>query len=400
MSLKKYILKEFESGQLYTDIELTDSEYELVKRVFTKFGADIDDVIETTSLNESDSILNKAIGSQQRINQSDKTGRIIKVNPKVIASIENFASEGSELQDWYHDMSRQIHEALGESDACLYLMLVASCSPQNQLTKNLIEASQLFIWFKTDLNENSDMVSSFLSDVTNSVQHIYELLRTKYKKLNIAKAVYGGDSIPVIDAKLKNIINTFKLYVQSSYAVSKGDALQYITLLYNPNARTANNIIGIDNPIRGLKVMNFALNLIDPDYSVSDKWYNVTIDSWMIQFFYPNIIDKEKDKVFKQPIRYMYLAKIVGDTAKKIGTSPTKLQASIWVAKLKSEGRSVDSFQKVLQNKMNEFKANNDQLDNVEFTLKDVILFMSSANYNRTMEPDEYHVDDETVAPF
>ena len=100
------------------------------------------------------------------------------------------------------------------------------------------------------------------------------------------------------------------------------------------------------------KVPNFALNLIAPElsgkrdkdtgemiYNDVYRW-NSTIDTWMIDAFYPNLkrasTAKEwegiKGKLMSHVAPYRYMSQLVSQEAKRLGLLPHELQAIVWVS--------------------------------------------------------------------
>ena len=100
------------------------------------------------------------------------------------------------------------------------------------------------------------------------------------------------------------------------------------------------------------KVPNFALNLIAPELSgqrdsntgemtYNDVYnWNSTIDTWMIDAFYPNLkrasTAKEwegiKGKLMSHVAPYRYMSQLVSQEAKRLGLLPHELQAIVWVS--------------------------------------------------------------------
>ena len=98
------------------------------------------------------------------------------------------------------------------------------------------------------------------------------------------------------------------------------------------------------------KVPNFALNLIAPELAGEEKHeWNSTIDTWMIDAFYPEIKEvstsKEwagaKGKMMSSVSFYRYMAGLVAKETKALGLDyPHELQAIVWVAsQVRSAGR-------------------------------------------------------------
>jgi hypothetical protein len=99
------------------------------------------------------------------------------------------------------------------------------------------------------------------------------------------------------------------------------------------------------------KVPNFSLNLIAPNlagerddlggvvYNDLYEW-NSTIDTWMIDAFYPSLRkastakewDGIKGKLMSNVVSYRYMARLVAKEARNLNLLPHELQALIWVA--------------------------------------------------------------------
>jgi hypothetical protein len=99
------------------------------------------------------------------------------------------------------------------------------------------------------------------------------------------------------------------------------------------------------------KVPNFALNLIAPElagqraesgemsYDDMNMW-NSTIDTWMIDAFYPLLkkastqkeYDTLKGKMMSDVTSYRYMTGLVAQEARKLNLLPHELQAIVWVA--------------------------------------------------------------------
>jgi len=187
-------------------------------------------------------------------------------------------------RDWYHDIRKLLdEEAKTDRDATLLGMLIATYSPLAKFALNLAEAVFMYKAVATDVSEGRS-------------------------------------------ERLREYLETFP----------------------GAEKRTPGAFRGFKN---AHKVPNFALNLIAPNlagyrdefknivYNEMYEW-NSTIDTWMIDAFYPTLrassTAKEwsniKGALMSNVVSYRYMARLVAQEARKLGILPHELQALIWVS--------------------------------------------------------------------
>tara|TARA_R110000824_G_scaffold5670_9_gene26092 strand:+ start:25839 stop:27503 length:1665 start_codon:yes stop_codon:yes gene_type:complete len=188
-----------------------------------------------------------------------------------------------EARDWYHNIRRLLdQETPNDRDATLLGLLIATYSPRAKFALNLVEAAYMFKAVQQDAVGNPEL--------------------------------------------LKEYLETFP-------GAEKRD----------PGARRGFT--------KAHKVPNFALNLIAPElsgvrgetgevsYDDMNMW-NSTIDTWMIDAFYPLLkkastqkeYDALKGKMMSDVTSYRYMTGLVAQEAKKLNLLPHELQAIVWVA--------------------------------------------------------------------
>jgi len=189
-----------------------------------------------------------------------------------------------EARDWYHSIRKLLdQETKSDRDAALLGLLIATYSPRAKFSLNLSEAAYMFKAVEEDAKERPEMLKEYLETFVGAEKR-------------------------------------------------------------EPGERR-----GFTN---ANKVPNFVLNLIapelagsrDPDtgamtYNDMYMW-NSTIDTWMIDAFYPMLkkasTQKEftafKGKMMSDPVSYRHMAGLVGQEAKRLGLLPHELQAIVWVA--------------------------------------------------------------------
>lgn len=374
--LQRYIKEGTSNSDIYS---FEGIEAQNLINLFNDFGANIEYILAEEPIQE--------ITDKERFDK----GLAIKIDRNVHNSLRKMIDDGMESKDWYYEISNSIFESLGESEGCLFLLLLASTSPRNMLTTNFSEASLIYTGFKQDIEENEELLMQFIYSNESAIDFQYDEGSSWYD-LNLVQSMakYGDGGIKDVGAKLNNIKKSFKFYINSNANINKSQLLSYLSSRFNPYSKTIKGIIDFDDltPRRG-KIYNFTMNLLEPDYSVDIKnktWYFVTIDSWMIKAFYPDLPEKQQNSIFSHNAKYLYMQNKIIQFANESGLLPHQVQASIWTAKLKEQGRSVDSFSKAIINKQKQLNIANQRLSEVAMDLKGTI--QSIYNYY-TIKPSQ-----------
>jgi hypothetical protein len=235
--------------------------------------------------------LEKGLG-QMSAEEFEEAGYVIKVPKNVISDFKQLVestkeTEGlyEEARDWYHNIRELLDkEAESDRDSALLGLLIATYSPRAKFALNLAEAVFMYKAVQQDAQENPEGLRQYL------------------------------ETFPGAEKKQPGEFRGFT---------------------------------------KAHKVPNFALNLIAPNlagernefedviYNDFYKW-NSTIDTWMIDAFYPSLRkastakewDAIKGKLMSNVASYRYMALIVSKVAKTLEPKilPQELQALIWVA--------------------------------------------------------------------
>lgn len=221
----------------------------------------------------------------------EESGYVMKISNEVLAAFEEMVEETKntgelfeQARDWYHNIRELLdQETNDDRDSALLGLLIATYSPRAKFALNLAEAAFMFKAVKDDAGKNP------------------ELLR------------------------------------------------RYLETFPGAEKRQPGEHRGFTN---ASKVPNFSLNLIAPELAGSRDpetgemkyndlyMWNSTIDTWMIDAFYPMLkkasTSKEwegvKGKLMSNVVTYRYMAQVVAQEAKKMGLLPHELQAIIWVS--------------------------------------------------------------------
>jgi hypothetical protein len=467
MSLIKLLAEEF-SSKSSKQITITPEAFEKLKEVFDHFGSDITKVFKIVDVIEE----NNSYIDQVRSGIVDKTGKkyieipereeiILVANsdpaiwkPKDPEFLMTFIHEGAEYMNWYYDASKKVYSALGEEDGCAFLSLLALTSPNTGILANLYKASELFTALKTDLKDpkmtevfrllakkfkgipkGAVSVTLDLSTEDDSYEiyrnsELYKVVRGKYSDFNKLPSdhVFKGKGAQKAKNMGRNVnaevMKFLVMYFSLNERLTPDRCVQYLYKIYNIESKSANKLLTVDS-FGSFKVMNFAINLLKPDYKSDLFWQPVTIDTWMIQYFYPQINDirnKTKDSFSKYvgtATKYHYVAKEIIDITNylnKTGAlngwtdlSPHQIQAAIWsgtkknIDSIVNKGKTDLDFDSVIQEKANYLAKYNAQLKsiNIDGALNNAKTELDPTTIRDTLSAiGEYKKDKNTTVKF
>jgi len=233
--------------------------------------------------------LEKGLG-QMSAEEFEETGYVIKIPQSVLADFRQLVESTKETdnlyeeaRDWYHDIRGLLdRETNNDRDSALLGFLIATYSPRAKFALNLAEAVFMYKAVQVDAQTNPELLREYLETFPGADK----------RKPGEHRGFTGAHKVP-----------------------------------------------------------NFSLNLIAPNlagerddlgnvvYNDLYEW-NSTIDTWMIDAFYPSLRkastakewDAIKGKLMSNVVSYRYMAKLVAQEAKNLNLLPHELQALIWVA--------------------------------------------------------------------
>jgi len=233
--------------------------------------------------------LEKGLG-QMSAEDFEETGYVIKVPQNVLSdfrdlveSTKETAGLYEEARDWYHNIRGLLdRETENDRDSALLGLLIATYSPRAKFALNLAEAVFMYKAIQKDVETNPEGLRRYLETFPGAEK----------REPGSFRGFTGAHKVP-----------------------------------------------------------NFALNLIAPNLAgersefgdvVHNDLYewNSTIDTWMIDAFYPSLRkastakewDATKGKLMSNVVSYRYMARLVAQEAKNLNLLPHELQALIWVA--------------------------------------------------------------------
>lgn len=318
----------------------------------------LSDLIKIAGIEIEVSTLNEASKEWMRLSSKElekfKHGEdsvVIKIDRGILDTIPSLVEQYRKSAGWYLVFNKTIYKMLNDNDATLFLVMLAVTSANTQLDMNLEYAIYSYQAIQKDLSSNKELLKEFIyllldkkfikpRDIGSTKKIIQKFDKgnpnNKFKDLNYYKFVRDKMSI---GAHSNGINRLMRYYFEHSESVSQKSVVKILSSALSSLGKLNK---GDKDIITSYKVYNFALNLLNPDHKVQFsedlEWEPVTIDTWMIYFFYPeayNLVKEEKkefkSKIFSTYRKYMYLGKLVQEQAHKIGLSTYELQSIIWI---------------------------------------------------------------------
>lgn len=410
-----------------------------------------------TDLNKYNDFLKKHAKKTDKAVGDTKHTITVAIDKGILDTVQDFIKEGEDALNWYNTINERILKEFGESDGTLFLILFAILSPRNKLQDNLDYAAKLYAAVKKDVStpESARALKSLLKSDKTPAQIVKMVTQSKKDARNFFVKEYGSSELPEIfkkwdsakslnkketaikDAFMEkygkdiynkvielmgevdpniiktnvfrriahtgmgmlstygnNLMKTLKLYADKGFQFSKEDVISELQQYWKETGELDKS----KTPISAEKVFSFTLNLLDPNYESLKRWNPVTIDTWMLQFFYPELKKEERESLLNKPGVYVYLARKVEELARSVKTSEgqtvnaLQMQAMIWVAIIRKVEKNPNysvTFDQAVNAKVNGIKKKEVELqqisdffnqasDIVEVELKKKIDFIGS----------------------
>jgi hypothetical protein len=365
--------------------------------------------------------------------QDTKHTITVAIDRGVLDTVQDFIKEGEEALNWYNTINERVLKEFGESDGTLFLILFAILSPRNKLADNLDFAAKLYAAVKRDISntESANALKSLLKSDMSPAEIVKLVSKSKKEARNEFVKEYGSSELPDIFKKWdsakslskketaikdafmdkygkdmytrtiqmmgevdpnitktavfrriahvgmgmlstygNNLMKTLKLYVDKGFEFSKEDVINELQQYWKQTGELDKS----NTPISAEKVFSFTLNLLDPNYESLKRWNPVTIDTWMLQFFYPDLKKEERESLLNKPGVYVYLARKVEELAKTVKTSDgqtvnaLQMQAMIWVAIIRKVEKNPNysvTFDQAVNAKVNSIKTKEEELNQI-----------------------------------
>lgn len=364
----------------------------------------------------------------------------VAIDPTIIEKTKEYITQSSDALNWYHDVHDSVMEQFGESEGTLFLILLAILSPRNKLSDNLELASKIYVAVQEDIsdseslnalknlfkNKNTDEIVKLITSPKRQVRRDYakthgdsklvavvdkydkgislnksekEMYDTFFEKhgkniYNATLDVMKNSDENIINTRVfrliahagmgmlstygKNLVQVLERFVDNGMVFSKTETIQELEKYWSETGVLDKH----GTPISAEKVFSFTLNLLDPRYETLKKWNPVTIDTWMLLFFYPDLKKAERENLLKVPGVYVYLSRQIENMANQIKTADGKsinalqLQALIWVSIIKEVNKNNPNYATKFEDVINKKIEN---IEIIETNLKQINDFFDSA---------------------
>lgn len=298
-----------------------------------------------------------------KIDSQQEQKFFLKISPEAVAAAKEFYVAGQAGANWYYDANQTLAQGFpgSEEDLTLFGLLLAVTSVQNEIYGNFLEAAAMFKGIKQDMIENRPGLEQFVNDGSikfggkageedpnapegAEVQGFLD--HPNYAHLNTFKATKTL-KVMNVGAKFGNIKSILRLLLAGQ--LNRQQVVSLIARSVRPDPKLSFN--RRDPAIRKLKIANYALTLLDPEFAHSkNNPFNVVVDTWMFRVFFPDQTPKGGDMsqknigtLFSNEVAYANVATTVSDLAAEAGVSPHVMQAAIWTGIKKNwEGETAD----------------------------------------------------------
>lgn len=281
----------------------------------------------------------------------DTTKVSIEIPSEAIVAAQKFFELGKTAGSWYYDAHKVLSSSFSsEQDMVLFVLILASTSVQNEILTNFLEAIITYKRIKQDLQLQPELF-----------KQIVQLMATKKLSVEQAEQQYKdilsffGPGITSKPSKYGNIVRVLKLLFDTGKLTKEQAKKAILSGIGQVDNVEPEDMFSVSKPFIGkLKIANYSLCLLDPDFASSDQNpFNVVVDTWMFRVFYPQFFKKGQpkqlsnkimQKLFSSTKHYNSVAFTVSALAKQAGVSPHVMQAAIWTGiKQEWEGTSGSS---------------------------------------------------------
>jgi hypothetical protein len=362
---------------------------------------------------------------QEFVNAKRNKKISIKIDKRVVEETKSFISDMEEYKDWYLNINKKIINEFGDSDGTLFLILLAISSPRNKLQDNLRIASKIYAAIKVDeknkisraaldkiLNGKSQeslsktfsrarkesakevaksegqsdvlkVLNKPMADLNNEETKIYldfmntygnkVYLKTKETLSSVDEDivhsrlfdVLSQPGMGMVSTYMANLIRVLKDYTSNGFTFSRQEVVTKLRQFWTPSGTLQKQ----KTPISAEKVFSFTLNLLDPTYETLQEWNPVTIDTWMLLYFYPHLLKKERESLLQKAGTYTLISRRIQELSKKLGLKPLELQAMIWVAIIRKETKDPNyavRYEETLHNEAEKAEIMAQDLEDIE----------------------------------
>lgn len=358
------------------EIKINPTQAKALAKLIDKFNIEIP-VTDTSEAQEPIAMM-----SSKEIEQLGNKGGspVIVVDDAVIKQIPAIIDTFKASANWYTKFNKVIVDIIGDNEGALFLGIMAAFSANTQLGPNLTLATRAFHAINTDIQNNPTLLAKYIQYIDNLSNKERAALKVSMKNLDKTNPDHEFSNSRCHNFIVTHSTLSIHIFMVNKiimYYMENGNKLNTKTLAkYIASGLKSSGDIDKKSAVTsGYKILNFALNLLDPDMTVGDfGWQPVTIDSWMMYFFYPEVTktklaekDAFKRTIFGKYKQYVYLGKIIQEQSERFGLKPHELQAIIWTATIKKyrPGASSTDINSIVKKMLAMFQAEHQELSRI-----------------------------------
>jgi len=336
------------------------------------FNKEISDLDRRTRSGDIDDPLHKFAEDPKNF---EGNGWVVEVPKSVLEQIQEMVIDFKEVnpdkykeaKNWYRNLNKLTEELSdNKSEQILFGLLLAIGSINTPFLVNFYEAAVMFSAIKHDMEQgNSDLLLQYLDEPWKQKfalkkykknlkryrekerQEYYEKARENrenlkknnekgYNQLAVYYSLNYGMLSPLRAKTSGKLYNIIELIIEKGEDIDEQDVVYKMEEFLDYKTQDIRDLKpGSNEFLRGMKVANFALNIIEPDLA-QDRLYelNATIDTWMVKAFWPGI---SYGKISSDPFAYSYLASQTAKLARDMDLLTQEMQAIIWTAMIDSD---------------------------------------------------------------
>lgn len=337
-------------------------------------------------------------------------------NPTFETDVERFYEQFKHADGWYEKVNEIVFQSIPESDATLLFACVAIMSPRTEVGVNFDRAIALYVAIKKDIEINKSLIQRYIIETPKTFE------QPEYQDLYIMKILKhmdklsDGGAFAGFSTLANNLPRLLNFYLQNDQNINRDKMIEWIQgdlNLYGDNIAQIYGNVANTKSIRSLKVSNFLVNLLAPNYH-SDEYYAVTLDKWMAKYLFDDGFNIGSDTGLSHVLTYLFASQDLRNRAMRMGISPPKLQETMWKGIMKTPRyqtnmkrvyRDLD-YADSIHRMANEARQDNQRLDMAINEVRSAIDYMTEKinsldSYIRTeVDPDQSFLSQEEESPF
>lgn len=341
-----------------------------------------------------------------------------EIQEMVVQFKEHDPEKFKEAKGWYSELNTLTEEVTDtKNEKILFALLLAIGSINTPFIVNIYEAAVMFSSIKFDIdNGNSDMLVKYLNEdwdlkfalkyfkkysnkfqgdekkiakkLANAKSNMVDVSNLGYNKLATYYSLNNNILSPLRSKTSGKLLNIIELVIDD--VIDEETVLGKLDNFLDFKTKNIRDIKpNRQDFLRGMKVANFALNIISPRLA-EDRMYelNTTIDTWMVKAFWPGM---SYGDISSDPFAYSYLASQTAKLARRFDMLTQEMQAVIWVAMINKNTKGAietsSAISEAIQRTLEYFDILDEEPQGLADNIRAIISQFSSLNDFKIAKP-------------